>query len=79
MLNVVSQCSDAKKFVTALEVVEVDDGSCQSMTVLPGVGASCTITNTRLYEGIPTLSQYGLALMALLMLGVGFVAFRRIG
>jgi hypothetical protein len=59
--------------------VEVDDASCQSMTVLPGAGASCTITNTRLYEGIPTLSQYGLALMALLMLGVGFVAFRRIG
>ncbi|MBT8052804.1 MAG: IPTL-CTERM sorting domain-containing protein, partial [Xanthomonadales bacterium] len=25
----------------------------------------------------PTLSQYGLALMALLMLGVGMVGFRR--
>ncbi len=34
-------------------------------------------TNTRIYEGIPTLSQYGLALMALLMLGVGLVGFRR--
>jgi hypothetical protein len=37
----------------------------------------CTITNTVFFEGIPTLSQYGLAIMALLMLGVGFVGFRR--
>jgi hypothetical protein len=28
-------------------------------------------------EGIPMLSQYGLAAMAPLMLGVGFVGFRR--
>jgi hypothetical protein len=38
---------------------------------------TCTITATAFYEGIPTLSQYGLALMALLMLGVGFIGFRR--
>ena len=57
--------------------VEVDDASCQNLLLLPGGGASCTIVNTRLYEGIPTLSQYGLAIMALLMLGVGFVGFRR--
>jgi hypothetical protein len=38
---------------------------------------TCTITATAFYEGIPTLGQYGLALMALLMLGVGFVGFRR--
>jgi len=37
----------------------------------------CEITNTVFFEGIPTLSQYGLALMALLMLGVGMVGFRR--
>jgi IPTL-CTERM motif len=37
----------------------------------------CTIVNTVFYEGIPTLSQYGMAIMALLMLGVGFVGFRR--
>ncbi|MBT8060186.1 MAG: IPTL-CTERM sorting domain-containing protein [Gammaproteobacteria bacterium] len=29
------------------------------------------------FEGIPTLSQWGMALMALLMLGVGLVGFRR--
>ena len=38
---------------------------------------TCAITNTVFYEGIPTLSQYGLALLALLMLGVGFVGIRR--
>jgi len=47
------------------------------VTVYPGQGASCTFTNTVFFEGIPTLSQYGLAIMALLMLGVGFVGFRR--
>jgi IPTL-CTERM motif len=46
--------------------------------VLGGGGDnSCTITNTVFFEGIPTLSQYGMAIMALLMLGVGFVGFRR--
>jgi len=40
-------------------------------------GDSCTITNTVFYEGIPTLSQYGMAILALLMLGMGFVGFRR--
>ena len=47
------------------------------VTVFPGQGAACTFTNTVFFEGIPTLSQYGLAIMALLMLGVGFVGFRR--
>jgi hypothetical protein len=58
------------------DAVEVDNG-CQNITVSAGVGASCTITNTVFFEGIPTLNQYGLALLALLMLGVGFVGFRR--
>jgi hypothetical protein len=58
--------------------VEIDDSECAAVAVAPGEGGSCTIYNTRLYAGIPTLSQYGLALMALLMLGMGFVAFRRV-
>lgn len=57
--------------------VEFDDSECESLSVAPGEGASCNLYNTRLYEGIPTLSQYGLGLLALLMLGMGFVAFRR--
>jgi hypothetical protein len=47
------------------------------MEVSVGEGDSCTITNTLFFEGIPTLNQYGMAIMALLMLGVGFVGFRR--
>ena len=57
--------------------VEVDDSDCDGLVVFPGVGASCTIFNTRRFEGIPTLSQYSLAVLALLMLGVGLVGFRR--
>ncbi len=57
--------------------IEVDDSECQGLVVFPGGGASCTIFNTRLFEGIPTLSQYGLGLLALLMLSVGLVGFRR--
>ena len=45
---------------------------------LLGTGADCTIYNTVFFEGIPTLSQWGMAIMALLMLGVGLVGFRHI-
>jgi hypothetical protein len=58
--------------------VEIDDSECDSVVVFPGSGGSCTIYNTRLYEGIPTLNQYGLAVLALLMLGVGLIGFRRL-
>lgn len=43
----------------------------------PNSPNSCGFVYTVFFEGIPTLSQYGLAIMALLMLGVGFVGFRR--
>lgn len=39
---------------------------------------SCTIINTVFLEGIPTLSDYGLLLFALLMLATGMVAVRRV-
>ena len=62
--------------------VEVDNGCGDSlqtarMTVSAGNGDHCTITNTVFFVGIPTLNHYGLALLALLMLGVGAVGFRR--
>lgn len=57
--------------------VEVEDSECQGLVVSPGEGATCTIYNTRLYQGIPTLSPYGLGVLALLLLGLGFVAVRR--
>lgn len=56
--------------------IEVSNG-CGSLVVSANKGTACTITNTVFFEGIPTLSQYGMAIMALLMLGVGFVGFRR--
>ena len=56
--------------------VVVENG-CTDIQVSVGNGDTCTITNTVFFEGIPTLSQYGLALMALLMLGVGLLGFRR--
>jgi hypothetical protein len=38
---------------------------------------SCTVTNTVFFEGIPTLSQYGLLLFSALMLLTGLAATRR--
>jgi hypothetical protein len=69
--------------VVHIDEVEIDSSvestnSCGgSILAKPGVDASCDFTNTVFFESIPTLSQYGLAIMALLMLGVGFVGFRR--
>jgi len=56
--------------------VEIDN-DCNDLLISAGAGVSCTITNTVFFEGIPTLNQYGLALLAMLMLGVGVVGFRR--
>jgi hypothetical protein len=53
------------------------NGMAGMVTIKPNQGAACKFTNTVFFEGIPTLSQYGLAIMVLLMLGVGFVGFRR--
>lgn len=62
--------------------IETDNGCGANATdaaieIEAGLGDECTITNTVFFEGIPTLSQYGMAIMALLMLGVGFVGMRR--
>jgi hypothetical protein len=50
---------------------------CSGTTLSAGGSHTCTFTNTVFFEGIPTLSQYGLALLVLLTLGVGFVGLRR--
>jgi hypothetical protein len=54
------------------------DAESSTLEVAVGMGDECTITNTVFFEGIPTLSQWGMAIMALLMLGAGMVGFRRI-
>jgi hypothetical protein len=53
------------------------DNDCGTREIPAGGSSSCTFTNAVFFEGIPTLSQYGMALMALLMLGLGFVGLRR--
>jgi hypothetical protein len=59
--------------------VEATNGCEDWIQVLIGDGTgSCTITNTVFLEGIPTLSDYGRLLLALVMLGIGLVAVRRI-
>ena len=58
--------------------VEVDDSDCQNLVLVPGSGGSCTIYNTRLYQGIPTLSQYGLILLTVFMLGIGLLGVRKL-
>ncbi len=74
---------DGNTYCTADEdvvdsAVESDQGCSSSFSLTIGDNENgCTITNTVFFEVIPTLSQYGLAIMALLMLGVGFVGFRR--
>jgi uncharacterized repeat protein (TIGR01451 family) len=64
--------------------VESDAEDCFEVEVMLGVEVDpeddeyeCTIYNTRLYEGVPTLDRLSLALMSLLLLGFGMVAFRR--
>ena len=49
----------------------------KDIPVESGDEIACEIVNTVFFEGIPTLNQYGMAILALLMLGVGFVGFRR--
>ncbi len=61
------------------DAVEVDNPCVEKQELTMGQTSSCTIYNTVFFEGIPTLNQYGLALLALLMLGIGAVGLRRIG
>ena len=68
--------SDMSDCVRSPQAHGVDFGGF-SREIFNGDHRACTIENTVFFEGIPTLNQYGLAIMALLMLGVGFVGFRR--
>lgn len=74
-----SQCWATENGVPSSVEVTSDCGTLKEpgMEVAVGMGASCTITNTQFFEGIPTLSRFGMAIMALLMLGIGMVGFRR--
>ena len=58
--------------------VEPSSEGCTDVTLTAGESAQCTFTNTVFFEGVPALDRYGLALLALLMAGIGFVATRRV-
>ena len=68
-------CS-ATEEITQSGVEQVSVG-CDEVSLAAGGSHTCTFTNTVFFEGIPTLSQYGLAILVLLTLGVGFIGFRR--
>lgn len=71
-----AQCSAVQS--ASQSGVEMEaSADCTDAELTVGSSAECVFTNTVFFEGIPTLSQYGIALMALLMLGVGFVGSRR--
>lgn len=53
--------------------------ACGGATLAAGGSAECRFTHTVFFEGIPTLSAYGKAMLLLTLLGVGFVALRRMG
>ena len=53
-------------------------GKLEIFSADAGNTITCTVTNTFVFfEGIPVLNRYGLALLALLMLGIGVIGFRR--
>jgi len=58
------------------DAVEIEN-DCGYFNISVGSGYGCTITNTVFFEGIPTLNPQGIALLAMLVLGIGFVGFRR--
>jgi hypothetical protein len=68
---------EATETLTDSGVDAVDD--CGKRKLLPGQSSECTFVNTVYFEGVPTLNQYGIALMAMLMLGLGVFGFRRMG
>jgi hypothetical protein len=74
-----SHCWATENIIDDAVEMDSDCGTALApgMTVSIENDDSCRMTNTVFYEGIPTLSQYGLAIMALLTLGIGLVGFRR--
>jgi len=67
---------------TATETVPVGYTADQTGCVGVALGGSCTITNTLIggasVAQLPTVNQYGLGILMLLMLGVGAMGYRRL-
>ncbi|MDT8322074.1 MAG: IPTL-CTERM sorting domain-containing protein, partial [Xanthomonadales bacterium] len=70
-----ASCSAVEVFTQS--GVEEDSEGCGQTRLEAGDSHTCAFTNTLFFEGIPTLSQYGLAILVLLTLGLGLVGVRR--
>ena len=70
-----TQCAASESQIPSY--VSVDNGCADMRDVVSGADTSCLIVNTMFFEGIPTLSHYGLAILVVLTLGIGAVGFRR--
>jgi hypothetical protein len=70
-----ARCSAVEHISQSSGVESFDD--CYWRDIPAGSSDFCTFTNTLFFEGIPTLNQYGMMVLALLMLGIGAVGFRR--
>jgi hypothetical protein len=55
-----------------------DVSDCEFIPLAPGMGGECTIVNTRLFAGIPTLNRIGMIVLILLVLGMGLLTVRRL-
>ena len=67
-------CSAAQSIAESAVETESD---CQVRLLEAGSSDSCTFVNTVFFEGIPMLGDRGLAILVLLMLGMGIVGVRR--
>jgi hypothetical protein len=67
-------CSAAQRIDESGVEIEHD---CQERLLEAGSSDSCTFVNTVFFEGVPMLGDRGLAILALLMLGMGIVGVRR--
>ena len=64
--------------VSVLSWVELEQGCAQwQVFELGGEPVACSVTSTMFYEGVPALGHRGLALLALLMAGIGLAGLRR--
>jgi len=76
--RVIPDYPDSRCFVIEKDVdqsVESDNG-CLSISIGAGQQASCTITNSVFYEGIPSLGKSGKIIMSLVMLISGWLGLR---
>jgi hypothetical protein len=71
-----TQCS-ASQVVTQSGAELSPSAACSGQILKDDESATCTLSNTLFFEGVPTLGKTGMAVLVLLMLGLGLAGFRR--